>query len=88
MHSALFHVPVPIVQKDWEVFLMDVDSKLKSAKGVLRLSENVWLLNTQESLDALGDLISLAKKYGFDYGLLPFERAPVWLPVGFDPKPI
>ena len=88
MHSVLVYVPMPNVEKDWREFLFDVTEKTKGELGVLRLAENVWLLNLQTSLFALGHITVRAKARGFSLGVLPFERAPEWLPVGFDPTPI
>jgi hypothetical protein len=88
VHSALFFVKIPSVDQTiaWEDFTKRVDEKLKREKGVLRLAENVWLLNLRESVLSLGVLLGHADQKKFEFGVLPFERAPEWLPDGFDPK--
>jgi len=67
---------------------MYAENELKMKKGVLRLAENIWLLNFEETLTALGLLIAAADSQKVSYGLLPFEHAPEWLPGGFDPNTI
>jgi hypothetical protein len=54
----------------------------------VRLGENVWLLIVQDTIAPLGHLVATAENRGIRYGILPFERAPEWLPTGFDPKTI
>ena len=89
MHSALFVAQVwgkdPI---KWGEFLMKAKVGLRKHPGVLRLAENVWLMNFQESPVSLSWFVCAADIHGIPYGILPFERAPEWLPVGFDPKTI
>jgi hypothetical protein len=86
MHSVLFAAKIPPERNDWSGFLGAAATKLKPAKGVVRLAENVWLLNLQESIAPLGWLVSLADRAGFAYGILPFQDAPEWLPAGTDPS--
>ena len=86
MHTALFVASVTSKSLDWTAFLEAVNGKLKQAKGVLRLAENVWMLNLQESVESLGVLIYFAETKGIAYGVLAFERAPQWLPGSFDPS--
>jgi hypothetical protein len=88
MHSTLIALKIPNEINDWEAFLGTVSTKLKQAKGVLRLAENVWLVNLQESVAPLGWIVSLAESKGFSYGILPFQAEPQWLPAGFDPNTI
>lgn len=89
MHTALFvAAPLSAKHKDWSDFLDYVEGKIQPSKYALRIAENVWLLNLQESVAPFGWLVSLAEKHGVSYGILPFERAPEWLPVGFDPTSI
>jgi hypothetical protein len=88
MHSVLFAAKIPAEIQDWQTFLGAAAPKLKQAKGVLRLAENVWLLNLQESVAPLGWLVSLADQRGLSYGILPFQDAPQWLPAGNDPSTI
>ena len=88
MHSAIF-VASPIDQREnWGKFLDFSEGKLNKVKGVARLAENVWLLNLQLSFASLGWLVAFAEQQGVPYGILPFERAPEWLPGGFDPNTI
>ncbi len=86
MHTAVFVASLTSKTLDWTAFLEGVDGKLKQAKGVVRLAENVWLLNLQESVEPLGVLIYFAQSKGIAYGVLALERAPQWLPGGFDPS--
>ena len=86
MHSALFWVDPEQQRSDWAEFLRDTNARVKPVEGVLRLSENVWLLNLTISAGELGWLIALAEQRGLSYSILPFERAPEWLPGGSGPK--
>jgi hypothetical protein len=88
MHSVLVAIKIPSEVDDWDAFLGTVATKLRQAKGVLRLAENVWLVNLQESVAPLGWIVSLVESKGFSYGILPFQDAPQWLPAGFDPNTI
>ena len=88
MHSALFVASIPRDLHAWEQFTLGIDAQLKNAKDVTRIAENVWLLHFQESISPVGWLIALADRQEIAYGLLPFERAPEWLPAGFDPDTI
>lgn len=88
MHSPLFVTEIPKDDDKWRLFVDGVKHKIKNVEGVLRLGENVWLLNLQKSVASLGWLIGHAEGQGIAYGLLPFENAPQWLPGGFDPKTI
>ena len=85
MHSAIF-VAIEISQRsDWLKLLEFAESKIQKDKSVVRLAQNVWLLNLQESVAPLGWLVAFAEQYGVPHGILPFEHAPEWLPGGFDP---
>jgi len=88
MHSMLF-VAVPSHQKvEWSQFLRTVDAPLRHAKNVARLSENVWLVTVNESLEEIALLIVSASQSRVAYGVFPFEHEPQWLPAGFDPSAI
>jgi hypothetical protein len=86
MHSAIFYAKPTSQRADWAQFLGHVDKKTENDKTVLRLAENVWLLNLQAAPASLGWLIVYAEQYGIAYGILPFAQAPEWLPASFDPK--
>ncbi len=86
MHSVMFVATIPTRVTDWREFLTYADQKLDHAENVLRLSENVWLINLQKSVAPLGWLVSKAEQKDIAYGLLPFEHAPEWLPDAFDPS--
>jgi hypothetical protein len=88
MQNALFVASFPSNRRTWGDFLAYLDAKMRDAKGVVRLAENVWLLDVKTSVAPLAWLTSLAEQRGLTYGILPFERAPEWLPGGFDPKTI
>lgn len=88
MHSALFVASLTTPKTDWATFCQYVDQKLSRDESVVRLSENVWLVNVQQSPAALGHLVHYAEAHKVAYGIVPFERAPEWLPGGFDPKTI
>lgn len=88
MHSMLFVAVIPPERDDWAEFLAHADRHLVQAEGVGRLAENVWLLSMRESVEPFGQLVYLAQRAGVSYGLLPFERAPEWLPADFDPNTI
>ena len=88
MHSALFVATMPKERDDdWEVFLSRVSTKTKAMTSLVRLAENVWLVDLTKGPGALGYLISFAHEGRMSYGILPFEREPQWLPADFDPKP-
>ena len=88
MHSMLFIATIPDHRHDWAEFVERSTMKLPPYEGVVRLAENVWLLNLQKSVAPLGWLVSTAEQMGVSYGLLPFEREPEWLPADFDPNTI
>ncbi len=88
MHSMLFVATISSKRHDWAAFLEHADRDLDQAKGVVRLAENVWLLNMRETVEPFGQLVYLAQREGIPYGLLPFEHAPEWLPADFDPNTI
>jgi hypothetical protein len=89
MHSVLFVAqPGDRFANDWQEFSVLAANKTGRDKKAVRLAENVWLLDLTERPASLGWLIATAETKGVSYGLLPFEHAPQWLPVGFDPKTI
>ena len=88
MHSALFVAQIPIGGARWREFLMKAKVGLRTHPGVSRLAENVWLVNLQENPAPLAYFVSAADALGVPYGILPFEHAPQWLPVDFDPNTI
>jgi hypothetical protein len=88
MNSVLFVAVIdPNAQRrnDWIEFGRRVAEKITPGPDALRLAENVWLLNLEKSVAGLGWLISAAEDQALSYGILPFERKPVWLPAGFYP---
>jgi hypothetical protein len=88
MKSVLFVAridPEAPARLDWSRFSQGLEEKITQGKDALRLAENVWLLNLENSVSALGWLISLAEQNSLSYGILPFEKEPVWLPAGFYP---
>lgn len=88
MHSVLFVARIAIAHEDWSTFLTRAKVGLRTYPNVSRLAENVWLVNLQENPAPLAYFVSAADALGVPYGILPFERAPEWLPVGFDPNTI
>lgn len=89
MHSVLFVAVIPEVSGEaWEKFVERAKLKTQQDKSALRLAENVWLLNLQESVAPLGWLVAAAEMQQVSYTILPFESAPQWLPAGFDPGTI
>ncbi len=86
MHSVLFVATIPPQTTAWAEFVPLAEDKVPRHEGVAQLAENVWLLNLQKSVAPLGWLVALAEQMGVSYGLLPFERAPEWLPAGFCPE--
>ena len=85
MHAALFVASLAPQSLEWASFLDGVDEKLGPRKDVLRLAENVWLLDLHNSEDSLDVLTSAAQAQHIEYGVVPFMRTPHWLPHGFDP---
>jgi len=55
---------------------------------VLRLAENVWLVNFQENPEPLARLVDAAAQHKLHYGIFQLEAAPQWVPASFDPKTI
>jgi len=88
MHSALFVAQISEFSKDWANFLHKAKVGLRKFPNVSRLAENVWMVNLQENPAPLAHLVSAADALGVAYGILPFQHAPEWLPVDFDPKTI
>ena len=90
MHSVLFvaHIPERPGQGDWDEFLRCATKRAKPNTGVLRLSENVWLIDVSSSFSPLAWLVADAERLKVSYGILPFEHEPRWLPAGFDPRTI
>ena len=88
MHSILFVATIPDRGHDWAEFVELATMKLSHCEGVVRLAENVWLLNLQKSVAPLGWLVATAEQKAVAYGALPFEHEPEWLPAGFDPRTI
>lgn len=92
MHSVLFVTSppseVPEGPSSWQSFTARLEKYIDVDRGHERLAENVWLLNLRQSTGPLGQLISAAEDAGIKYRLLPFERAPEWLPVGSGPNTI
>ncbi|HTT83575.1 MAG TPA: hypothetical protein VMF67_08835 [Rhizomicrobium sp.] len=92
MHSALF---VAFPQKDlaehqrraaWGIFIAQFEAKTSQATNVVQIAANVWLVDLTISPGPLGYMITAAENQGLEYGILPFEKAPDWLPVGFVPR--
>lgn len=95
MHSAMFVVSVPSGfggpnqdHQVWMTFLGQFIPKIDKATNVLRLGENVWLVDLTVSPAPLAYMIAAAENQKFAYGILPFDAAPQWLPGDFDPKTI
>lgn len=86
MHSVLFVATIPAQHEVWVDFVQYAAKQTAENEAAARLSENVWLLNLQKSVAPLGWLVAKAEQKGIAYGLLPFERAPEWLPAAFDPN--
>ena len=86
MHSVLFVATIPAQHEAWENFVQYAAKQTAENEAAARLSENVWLLNLQKSVAPLGWLVAKAEQVDIAYGLLPFERAPEWLPAAFDPN--
>lgn len=89
-HSVLFVAAKPATdsagranqrqQFAWGEFLTRAQQRELPTKGVLRLAENVWLLNLEVSVAPLGWLVTAAEERQIAYGLLPLQHAPQWLP--------
>jgi hypothetical protein len=86
MHSVLFWVDPGERQPKWREFDSLVATKVQACEHVLRLSENVWLLDLTKSVLELGWLIALSDRHGLPYRILPFQQKPEWLPDGSYPK--
>jgi hypothetical protein len=88
MHSILFVATIVRGSTDWKPFLENVDARLRTRKGFVRLAENVWLLDLTVSAAPLGLLVYQAETLEIPYGLLPFAEAPQWLPASYNPTTI
>ena len=88
MHSALFVAVIPDLEKgNWDAFLAEIFSKLRTAKGVQRLAENVWLAEFASEPTSLAWLVASAERSHVAYRIFPFAEAPQWLPNGYLPIP-
>jgi hypothetical protein len=89
MHSALFVATIPTDDKgqvNWRAFQGELDAKLRNAKTLERLAENVWLAGFASDPSSLAWLVVSADKWGFAYRILPFAEAPQWLRTDYSPK--
>jgi hypothetical protein len=99
MHSAIVVIKIPELlhteaqSQRWANYVGEVDDLIKGKQeplgqqtGVARLGENVWLVNVQQNPAAVARLVYFATQYRLDYGILPLDGAPQWLPVGADPR--
>ncbi len=86
MHSVLFVAAMSDRREAWLEFIQHAAKKTDESEAAARLAENVWLLNLQKSVGPLGWLVAMAEQANIAYGLLPFEHAPEWLPISFDPN--
>ncbi len=85
MESAIFAASLPEALT-WGKFLRSVEEKLHPhASTTVRLGKNVWLLNVAKAPATLAWLVSISETHKIPSGIVPFERAPEWLPAGFDP---
>lgn len=84
MH-ILFVATVAPENAYWRPFLENVSS-IEQYEGVVRLAENVWLLDLMKSIKAFGLLAHQAESQKVSYGLLAFADAPQWLPASYNPK--
>jgi hypothetical protein len=87
MHSVIF-VAELTDQKAWRNFSDRIKQVVTLDEHVLRLAENVWLVNLQVSPTPLGWLISVAEQQKMSYGILALDDEPQWLPADFRPKSI
>jgi len=85
MHSILVVIELPTEGADWSMFLGALEPKARRAKNTDRLAQNVWLIDMHKDPAFLGWLLSLCDQKGFPFRLLPFEKAPQWLPDGAGP---
>jgi hypothetical protein len=85
MRYALFTADIPDTDV-WRNYMNRVEPKLRQAKGVSKLGENVWLLDLSQSTVALATLVAHADAVGIVHRILPFEHEPQWLPAGSDPS--
>lgn len=94
MHSALFVAAVPDADRgyqgrqEWMTYLHMLQSQVVIGQGVVRLAENVWLVNLRHDPGPLAALAFQARAQNIAYGILPFDDEPQWLPDGFDPSTI
>jgi len=82
----MFVATIPDLEKgNWDAFLADIFSKLRTAKGVERLAENVWLAEFASEPTSLAWLVVSAEKSHIAYRILQFADAPQWLLAGYHP---
>jgi hypothetical protein len=94
MHSVLFIAAFPDRgtgipghnEREWDKYLTAITPKLTQDSGVVRLSENIWLIDIAKSIVSLAHLIATSDHEKVAYNLLSFEHAPQWLLGGLDPN--
>src|SRR6266571_3083250 len=84
MHSVLFVAKIPDHVQTWNTLLRDI--RPMPGTDVLRLAENVWLLNLQQSVAPLGWLVARCEQHRVTYRMLPLGGEPQWLPADSDPS--
>jgi hypothetical protein len=89
MHSAIVVVRPPEGEAEkvrWQSFASAIGG-LSDNPAVERLADNVWIVNFQQSPQALARLVSAAERNQFSQRILQLDAAPQWLPVDSNSVP-
>jgi len=72
-------------RQSWQALLATIEPITKDA-AIRRLAENVWQVDFQQLPSSFARLIFSIAQHKLQYGILPLEHPPHWLPLGFDPS--
>ena len=66
-------------EKSWQSFSGRIESILQTAKGIERLSENVFLIPLDNGISPASLIFEAASRHELKYRVLFFEEEPEWV---------
>jgi hypothetical protein len=83
MHSAIlainFSASANYAERErWQNFAAMI-AKATSNPAVREIAPTVWQVDFQKSPGALAHIVVACEKFGYGYGILPFDGEPPWL---------